>query len=117
VDPARERVLKLVLYIGTFCFIAALIAQHFTPPSNLPPDFTKQRDVLATTSKNLSDAEPSLKEIGQMAADGGGCPGQGHGIPIPHGADMASRSSGVLATLRGATGSIKNVIDSLPVRP
>lgn len=117
VDPARERVLKLVLYIGTICFISALIAQHFTPAPNPLPDYSKQRAVLATTSKNLSDAEPSLKEINQMASDGGGCPGGGHGIPIPHGADMASRSSGVLATLQGATGTIQNVIDSLPGRP
>lgn len=117
VDEARERVLKLVLFVGAFCFIAVLIAQHFTPSPSVPPDYSKQRAVLATTGKALSDAEPKLKEINQMASDGGGCPGGGHGIPIPHGADMASRSSGVLATLQGATGNIQNVIDSLPGKP
>jgi hypothetical protein len=114
VDPARERMLKLVLYIGTFCFVAALVVQLISAPRNSPPDFRKQRAVLSTTSKDLSDAEQALKEIRGMASDGGGCPGHGSGIPIPHGADMASRSAGVLATIQGATGNIKNVIDSLP---
>src|SRR5262249_37691247 len=46
VDVARERVLKLVLFVGAFCFIAALIAQHFAPPQKEAPDYSKQRDVL-----------------------------------------------------------------------
>jgi hypothetical protein len=44
IDPARERLLRLILYLGTFCFVAALVAQYVgpMPPPPVPPqDFSK----------------------------------------------------------------------------
>jgi hypothetical protein len=53
------------------------------------------------------------KEVDQMALDNG-CRGGGHGIPIPHGGDIASRSSNVMANLTNAKSNIEAVIHSLP---
>jgi hypothetical protein len=114
VDEAAERVLKLVLFIGAFCFIAALIAQHFTPPDKETPSYSKQRVVLTNTEKALNDAAPKLQQIIDLAGDAKGCPGGGSGLPIPHGNDMAIRSSSVLATLEGAKSNIHAVFESLP---
>jgi hypothetical protein len=120
VDASRERIFKLVLYIGTFCFIAALIAQHFPPPPDAgiganrglgAGDFQKQHAILQNVMKGLTDSEPPLQQVTTMASDGDGCPGH---RGIPHGADMASRSSGVLAFLQSAQGQLKAVSDSLP---
>jgi len=116
VDHGRERMLKLVLYVGAFCFVIALIAQHFAP---IPPVVdtalvAKQHDVLSDVVKALNEAEPDLKQINKLASDGGGCPGGSGGIAIPHGADMASFSSGVLATIKDASASLNSVIKSLP---
>jgi hypothetical protein len=114
VDEARERVLKLVLFVGALCFVAALTAQHFAPPAKEAANYSKQRAVLANAEKALADASPKLREIISMASDGGGCPGGAHGIAIPHGADMASRGSGVLAALEAGRSNIHAVIESLP---
>jgi len=115
VDARRERILKLVLFIGTFCFIAALIAQFLMPaPSPAPvPDYSKQRAVLRSIVGALKNATPRLQEVNDMAS-AAGCPGEGHGIPIPHGADMASRSAAVQSTLALAADQINQVINSLP---
>jgi hypothetical protein len=117
VDGAKERVLRLVLFVGAFCFIAALVAQHFAPvplPSAPPPDFSKQRAVLKNVKDGLANAEPKLQEVVQMASDAGACPGGGHGVPIPHGSDMATRSSAVIATLSAFEAEISSVVESLP---
>jgi len=113
VDGGRERILKLCLFVGTLCFIAALIAQHFAPPEKEPPDYSKQRAVLSNVVKALDAAVPKLQDVSNMASTNG-CPGEGHGIAIPHGADMASRSSSVMATLADAGANINSVIESLP---
>jgi hypothetical protein len=109
VDEATERVLKLVLFVGAFCFVAALVAQVIAIP---PGDYSKQRAALKSAETGLNNAKPLLQEITSMAS-AEGCPGGAHGIAIPHGADMASRSSSVLATIQGAASNIKDVIESL----
>jgi hypothetical protein len=114
IDPGRERVFKTILYVGAFCFIAALVAQHFEPPTPSPqPDFSKQRSILSGVAKRLADAEPKLQEVVQMASTNG-CPGGAHGIAIPHGSDMAARSSAVLQTLGDSETDLDSVIESLP---
>lgn len=113
VDGGRERVLKLVLFLGTFCFIAALVAQHFAPPEKEALDYSKQRAVLSNVVKALAISAPKLQEVINMASVAG-CPGESGEIAIPHGADMAGRSSAVLATLGDARSNINSVIDSLP---
>jgi hypothetical protein len=115
VDPARERVLKLVLFVGAFCFIAALVAQYLTPPlSPRPaPDYSAQRATLSDVVGALKDAGQPLQEVIDMAS-AAGCPGGAHGIAIPHGADMASRSAQVKSTLGTAADEINQVIRSLP---
>src|SRR4030081_2129689 len=47
VDEAGERVLKLVLFVGAFCFVAALVAQHLATP---PGDYSKQRAALRSAA-------------------------------------------------------------------
>jgi hypothetical protein len=74
VDGGRERILKLCLFVGAFCFIAALIAQHFAGP-----DYSKQRAVLGNVVAALHAATPKLEQINDMAS-AAGCPGEGHGI-------------------------------------
>jgi hypothetical protein len=59
-------------------------------------------------------AEPKLQEAIKLASDADGCPGEGHGVPIPHGADITARASAVLATLSGSEANINAVIGSLP---
>jgi hypothetical protein len=117
VDSAQAQLLKLVLYVGAFCFVAALVAQLVTleiqPPPAPPPDFSKQRDVLKNVRDGLAAAEPQLQEVVQMASTNG-CPGGSNGIAIPHGPDMAARSSAVKATLSAAEANLNSVINSLP---
>lgn len=115
VEPSQERILKLCLYVGAFCFIAALIAQYFDrPPPGPVPDFSRQKEMLANVVTTVDPSIVKLDEIGRMASDGGGCPGSGHGIAIPNGAAMASRSADVSANLRFAKNNIQSVINSLP---
>jgi hypothetical protein len=138
-DLAQERVLKLCLYVGAFCLVATLLAQHFAPPdaqlqgqfirlqdqlqvekdqlqakkNKPPPDYSKQKAVLGNVVKMFDPSVTALQEVNQMALDNG-CPGGAHGIPIPHGGDIASRSSGVISNLGNAKSFIQSVIDSLP---
>ena len=112
VDQSQERLLKLCLYIGAFCFVAALLAQHFAPPDG-SLDLSKQREILVNVANTVPELITKLQEISQMAlADG--CPGGPHGLPIPHGGDIASRSSAVMATLTDGKASIVSVIHSIP---
>jgi hypothetical protein len=37
-NDASARLLRLVLFVGAFCFVAALVAQHFTPPAPGPSE-------------------------------------------------------------------------------
>ena len=132
VEPSVERTLKLCLFVGAFCFVAALIAQSFALPdaklqeeiTNLKaglkfekerpaPDFSKQRMVLRNVVDTVDPSLAKLTEINQMAL-GLGCPGGSQGLPIPHGGDIASRSSNVMANLANAKSSIEAVINSLP---
>jgi hypothetical protein len=116
-DPSQERVLRLCLYVGAFCFVAALVSQYFDrgrPGPGPAPDFSRQKEMLANIVKTVDPSIDKLEEIRKMASDGGGCPGGGHGIPIPHGVDMASRSEHVSANLSFAKNNIQSVIDSLP---
>jgi hypothetical protein len=131
-DPAQERVLKLCLYVGAFCLVATLLGQHFAPPDaqlqgqiiklqdqlqaekdKPPPDYSKQKDVLGNVVKMVDPSVAELQEINKMALDNG-CPGGAHGIPIPHGGDIASRSSSVISNLTNAKSFIQSVINSLP---
>ena len=119
IDEARERILKLVLYVGAF-FIAALIAQHITVPEAgpTPPtsvaDFSKQRAILKNVEKALTDADPKLKEISKLAGDAEACPGQGKGVAIPHGGAMVDDSADVQGTLRVSKDNVHAVMQSLP---
>jgi hypothetical protein len=131
-DPSQESILKIFLYVGAFCFVAALVAQSFALPDaklqeeNIrlkaelkaerdrpPPDFSKQKTVLGNVVGTVGPSVAELDEINKMALDNG-CPGGAHGIPIPHGGDIASRSSNVKANLENAKPNIEAVIQSLP---
>jgi hypothetical protein len=119
VSESSERLLRLVLFVGAFCFIAALLAQHFTPVqvASAPQDFSKQRSILVNVEKTLTDAAPALDDIDKLASDQGGCPGGSHGVPIPHGAQMAAASARVQGALGGVIPYVRSVMQSLPARP
>jgi hypothetical protein len=118
VQPSQERVLKLCLYVGAFCFVAALVAQYLTlkaESGRLAPDFSSQKEALDNVARTVDPSVRQLTEINQMALSDG-CPGGAHGIPIPHGGDIASRSSSVMTNLANAKSAIEGVIRSLPNR-
>lgn len=131
-DPSQERLLTRSLYFGAFCFVLALIAQHFAlPDAQLqqenadlrtdlkvakdlpPPDYSKQKEILGNIVKTLDPSVAELKEINQMAL-GSGCSGGPSGVPIPHQGVIASRSSNVMANLSNAKSDIETVIHTLP---
>jgi hypothetical protein len=114
--PSQERVLKVCLFVGAFCFVAALIAQALAPPPPPPPpppDYSKQREILSNVVKTVDPSVEKLTEISRMAL-ALGCPGDGQGTQSRYGGDIASRSSNVMANLANAKSSIEAVIHSLP---
>jgi hypothetical protein len=76
VEPSQERLSKLCLYVGAFCFIAALVAQYFNRDRPAPaPDFSRQKEMLANVVTTVDPSVRELTEINAMALDPGGCRG------------------------------------------
>jgi hypothetical protein len=99
VGPAKERIVKRILAVGFFCFIAALIEQYLAPPA----DLSQQIDTLEHVSMDLENALPWVN-MTITALTSPSC---------PNGPRMAQDSEKVLNKIKTSKDSIDSVVRSL----
>ena len=74
----------------------------------------RQVQVLGDVAAIATGSITKLEELNRLALDSGACPGGAHGIPIPHGGDMAKYGSTVISDLKNARATIEPILQQPP---
>jgi hypothetical protein len=69
----------------------------------------RQASVLTRISERTPDLVGKLQRVNSLALDNG-CPGGAHGLPIPHGGEMAAASSEVIRSLTDTQREIREIV-------
>lgn len=109
----QTQLLTLLLYVGTFCFIAAsgfAVYASLTDGSKIVDDYKardmRQAQVLRQILRDAKDSIPILEEVASGIGSGGACSGGSSGQPLPHGNEWAGKTRNVAGKLGSASDAI-----------